>query len=80
MSVVRFRLEAPKYLLDNYIYAGVAQLAEQLTCNQQVDGSIPFTSSIVEEFQSGQMEQTVNLSSLTSVVRIHPLPPYKLTV
>ena len=27
-------------------YAGVAQLAEQLTCNQQVDGSIPFTSSI----------------------------------
>ena len=27
------------------------------------------------EFQSGQMGQTVNLLSLTSVVRIHPLPP-----
>ena len=26
-------------------YAGVAQLAEQLTCNQQVVGSIPITSS-----------------------------------
>ena len=26
------------------------------------------------EFQSGQMGQTVNLLSLTSVVRIHPLP------
>ena len=29
----------------NYI-AGVAQLAEQLICNQQVAGSIPVTSSI----------------------------------
>ena len=27
------------------IHAGVAQLAEQLTCNQQVVGSIPITSS-----------------------------------
>jgi hypothetical protein len=27
-------------------YAGVAQLAEQLTCNQQVAGSSPITSSI----------------------------------
>jgi xanthine/uracil permease len=26
--------------------AGVAQLVEQLTCNQQVGGSIPFASSI----------------------------------
>ena len=26
--------------------AGVAQLVEQLICNQQVDGSTPFTSSI----------------------------------
>ena len=26
-------------------------------------------------FQSGQMEQTVNLPSVTSVVRIHPCPP-----
>ncbi len=32
-----------------------------------------------EEFPSGQREQTVNLSSPTSVVRIHPLPPAKGT-
>ena len=50
----------------------MAQLAEQLTCNQQVEGSIPFASSIFNKafgplfmgaFQSGQMEQTVNLLS-----------------
>ena len=29
----------------------------------------------MEEFPSGQREQTVNLSALPSVVRIHPLPP-----
>ena len=57
------------------IQAGVAQLVEQLICNQQVRGSSPFTSSIMEEFPSGQREQTVNLSAMPSVVRIHPLPP-----
>ena len=30
-------------------------------------------------FPSGQREQTVNLPSLTSVVRIHPCPPPKKT-
>ncbi len=55
--------------------AGVAQLVEQLICNQQVGGSSPSTSSNMGEFPSGQREQTVNLSSLTSVVRIHSLPP-----
>ncbi len=60
-------------------------MAEQLICNQQVDGSTPFTSSkfriercgIYKEgaFPSGQRGQTVNLLSVTSVVRIHPLPP-----
>ncbi len=59
--------------------AGVAQLAEQLICNQQVAGSIPVTSSkqfhIMGRFQSGQMDQTVNLTSTTSVVRIHLFPP-----
>ena len=30
----------------------------------------------MEEFPSGQREQTVNLSAMPSVVRIHPLPPY----
>ena len=65
--------------------AGVAQSAEQLICNQQVGGSIPFTSSsfgfpktisyFMGEFPSGQRGQTVNLLSLTSVVRIHLPPP-----
>ena len=64
--------------------AGVAQLVEQLICNQQVGGSSPSTSSTIfhsgEQFDmggfpSGQREQTVNLSSMTSVVRIHHLPP-----
>ena len=61
--------------------AGVAQLAEQLICNQQVAGSSPITSSTnflklyMEGFPSGQRGQTVNLLSTTSVVRIHPPPP-----
>ena len=58
--------------------AGVAQLVEQLICNQQVGGSNPSTSSTIsylEEFPSGQRGQTVNLLSTTSVVRIHSLPP-----
>ena len=62
--------------------AGVAQLVEQLICNQQVGGSSPSTSSKSRKaqlhmggFPSGQREQTVNLSSMTSVVRIHHLPP-----
>ena len=32
--------------IDRLYHAGVAQLAEQLICNQQVGGSIPFASSI----------------------------------
>ncbi len=76
MSVVQVHSEAP---VDHS--AGVAQLAEQLICNQQVAGSSPITSSIenfilyVDGFPSGQREQTVNLPSQTSVVRIHPHPP-----
>ena len=48
--------------------AGVAQLAEQLICNQQVAGSSPAASSApwtqrhcLEGCRSGQSEQTVNL-------------------
>ena len=55
----------------------MAQLVEQLTCNQQVVGSIPITSSNVEDFPSGQRGQTVNLLALLSVVRIHHPPPKK---
>ena len=54
-------------------------MAEQLICNQQVVGSTPITSSNTGAFPSGQRGQTVNLLSLTSVVRIHPLPPEKST-
>ena len=56
-------------------YADMAQLAEQLTCNQQVVGSIPITSSNVEDFPSGQRGQTVNLLATPSKVRIllHPV-------
>ena len=34
-------------VLGPTLNAGVAQQAEQLICNQQVDGSIPFASSMV---------------------------------
>ena len=55
-------------------------MAEQLICNQQVDGSTPFTSSnYMGEFPSGQRGQTVNLLSLTSLVRIQLPPPHKET-
>lgn len=46
--------------------AGVAQLAEQLICNQPVAGSSPIASSSsfsLVGFPSGQREQTVNLSA-----------------
>ena len=54
-------------------------MAEQLICNQQVGGSSPSTSSkkIWESTQVGQRGQTVNLLSVTSVVRIRSLPPEK---
>ena len=63
------------------INADVAQLAEQLTCNQQVIGSSPIVGfyvckyiRFVDGFPSGQRGQTVNLLSTTSKVRIllHP--------
>ena len=55
-------------------------MAEHLICNQAVDGSTPFTSSNMGDFPSGQRGQTVNLLSLTSVVRIHHPPPEKSQV
>ena len=62
-------------------FADVAQLAEQLICNQQVIGSSPIIGFILyryflDGFPSGQRGQTVNLLSVTSVVRIHPSPRY----
>ena len=62
----------------------MAQLAEQLICNQQVIGSSPIIglqNSICSElniyldgFPSGQRGQTVNLLQIASVVRIHLHP------
>ena len=45
-------------------FAGIAQLVEQLICNQQVAGSSPVASSRrteSESWLSGQKQQTVNL-------------------
>jgi hypothetical protein len=48
-----------------YILADVAQLVEQLICNQPVGGSSPFIGSKISwgGYQSGQLGQTVNLLS-----------------
>ena len=59
------------------LYADVAQLAEQLICNQQVIGSIPIVGSFIlymGGFPSGQRGQTVNLLQIASMVRIHLHP------
>ena len=52
----------------------MAQLAEQLICNQQVIGSSPIVGSM-DGFPSGQRGQTVNLLTSSSKVGIllHPL-------
>ena len=47
----------------------MAQLAEQLICNQQVIGSSPIIG-FMGEFPSGQRGQTVNLLAVLSMVRI----------
>ena len=64
----------------NDFYADMAQLAEQLTCNQQVIGSSPIIGLInMDGFPSGQRGQTVNLLAMLSKVRIlpHPLFHYR---
>ena len=64
-------------LYNNNILCWCGSTVEQLTCNQQVVGSIPITSSILflGRLQSGQMQRTVNPSTQSSMVRIHPFPP-----
>ena len=64
----------------SHLFADVAQLAEQLICNQQVTGSSPvvgFIKPLMKRggFPSGQRGQTVNLLATLSKVRIllHPL-------
>ena len=60
-----------------FTYADVAQLAEQLICNQQVNGSSPLIGLNMDGFPSGQRGQTVNLLAMPTGVRIHPPPPAK---
>ena len=75
---------------SQWLRADVAQLAEQLICNQQVIGSSPIiglhqTVNLNDVcwktvklhmggFPSGQRGQTVNLLQFASVVRIHLRP------
>ena len=69
-------------------YAVLAQLAEHLTCNHEVSGSIPEDGSAIAvimaivvlsgSFQSGQMGQTVNLLAQPSKVRILHSPIKRL--
>ena len=61
------------HLNNKMEYADVAQLAEQLICNQQVIGSSPIIG-FLDGFPSGQRGQTVNLLATLSVVRIHLHP------
>ncbi len=57
------------------LLAGVAQLVEQLICNQQVRGSNPFASSgFAGRCQSGQMERTVNPPAIAYGGSNPPLP------
>ena len=70
----RFEPCRPHFLLNNNGYfADMAQLAEQLICNQQVIGSSPIIG-FLDGFPSGQRGQTVNLLATLSVVRIHLHP------
>ena len=69
-------LQAEGHRFEPYrsqLYADVAQLAEQLICNQQVIGSSPIIG-FMDGFPSGQRGQTVNLLAPPSKVRIllHP--------
>ena len=68
-----------KFFEKKQCSADIAQLVEQLICNQPVVGSSPSIGSkaqrnMMGEFQSGQMGQTVNLLAKPSEVRILPLP------
>ena len=59
-------LEDEEIRIRAEVAAGVAQLVEQLICNQQVAGSSPITSSkfhipAMDEYPSGQRGQAVNL-------------------
>ena len=61
------------------IYATIAQLAVQLTCNQEVGGSIPSGGTIYGEVCLVAMAPDCKSGTLeTPVVRIRPSPPFLL--
>ena len=53
-------------------------MAEQLICNQQVDGSTPFTSSTYGRVPERPMGADCKSVAFASMVRIHLLPPNSL--
>ena len=61
------------------IYATIAQLAVQLTCNQEVGGSIPSGGTIYGEVCLVAMAPDCKSGTLeTPVVRIRPSPPFQM--
>ena len=62
-------------------YAGVAQLVEQLICNQQVGGSSPSTSSTISTREYGRFPEWPKGADCKSVVNdfggSNPPPPTK---
>ena len=76
----RFEPYRPHFSINSiWSFADMAQLAEQLICNQQVIGSSPIiglgeSQFHMDGFPSGQRGQTVNLLRHASVVRIHLHP------
>ena len=70
-------LSSPTIIL--FFFAEIAQLVEQLTCNQQVTGSIPVFGTIFY----GEIAKRSNAADCKSVpsgsmVRIHFSPPLRL--
>ncbi len=81
MSYINTKSPLLKLFYRGIKKADVAQLVEQLICNQLVGGSSPSIGSTfiailnyLGGYQSGQMGQTVNLLAKPSEVRIL-LPP-----
>ena len=68
--------QASRGRLSSGFIAGVAQVGEQLICNQQVGGSSPLASSLIlmGSCPSGQWEQTVNLPAHAYGGSNPPLP------
>jgi hypothetical protein len=67
------------YLINKIVvkYAEVAQLVEQLICNQQVVGSTPFLGSVVYNLYNGQMAEWLKATDCKSVLSgVRRFEPY----